>query len=903
MSTKIAAINDADVHRITSGQVIVDLTSAVKELLDNSIDSKADQFECVFKNYGMESLECSDNGSGVPENSYGSLALKHHTSKISSFEDVSQVRTLGFRGEALSSLATIANLVVITTTNPPKAARLEFNFKGELTKNTVTSRNKGTTVQVSQLFNNLPVRKKEFTRNHKRQFNKCIALLQQYTIIQDRMKISVWHITNNGRRTLVLSSTKDQGIPKRIIGVFGSAAMQGLSDIKLRLEINSNKSWASQVFEGEFKNPSEYIVEVSGYISKNSFGCGRNTKDRQFIFINRRPVLYPSLVKCSNEVYRSHNNVQFPVFFLNFEVAPEFLDINVTPDKRTVILHAENAVIDAFRDALADYYSDQEMVIPLSSSIRVKTDQQEPDFKRAKIEPMSQELDFQFQKDESGEPETPAEVVEETGPAEFVTDSTTDCVGIEEREPNIFVQDSEPSGEESGSDMPEIITVRTSESNPTAIGKLPPRGINSKQSKEMAHIPTQQKLDLFINPAQKKYPDLYVNDFDSVEEPLTLQIGDERIEEKARITRDNHLLFPEQTGKTSSHGSCNCSSAGDEGLSDDDLSEGVSGGTLRGQDPSSNTQKLADHQRSFNGQEHEKLPPIVELDADAPLLARAPSPRSSPKDCTHLLESDILCTTLQLSSDAIRQAFSDVSQVVERQSSRNHKNHIQKNEQLENFEEGERYLTLTVSKADFKKMEIVGQFNLGFILVTRRQGKKFDLFIVDQHASDEKFNFEMLQRTTVLKSQRLIAPQIVEMSVMDELIAMENLHVFEKNGFKLEVDENQPQGCRVKLVSLPVSKKTVFDMNDLHELIHFVKESDGLNKDALRCSKVRAMLAMRACRSSIMVGKPLVKKSMVRVIRNLSELDKPWNCPHGRPTMRHLMELRDWNVFDDDYVL
>ena len=73
------------------------------------------------------------------------------------------------------------------------------------------------------------------------------------------------------------------------------------------------------------------------------------------------------------------------------------------------------------------------------------------------------------------------------------------------------------------------------------------------------------------------------------------------------------------------------------------------------------------------------------------------------------------------------------------------------------------------------------------------------------------------------------------------------------------------------------------------------------NKSSVRCSKIRAMFAMRACRSSIMIGKPLTKKTMVGVVRHLSELDKPWNCPHGRPTMRHLMELRDWDSFNEDY--
>ena len=72
---------------------------------------------------------------------------------------------------------------------------------------------------------------------------------------------------------------------------------------------------------------------------------------------------------------------------------------------------------------------------------------------------------------------------------------------------------------------------------------------------------------------------------------------------------------------------------------------------------------------------------------------------------------------------------------------------------------------------------------------------------------------------------------------------------------------------------------------------------------AIRCSKVRSMFAMRACRSSIMIGKPLSHRTMKKVVSNLGELDKPWNCPHGRPTLRHLMELKDWDSFYDDYMI
>lgn len=147
------------------------------------------------------------------------------------------------------------------------------------------------------------------------------------------------------------------------------------------------------------------------------------------------------------------------------------------------------------------------------------------------------------------------------------------------------------------------------------------------------------------------------------------------------------------------------------------------------------------------------------------------------------------------------------------------------------------------------------------------------------------------------------------------------MDVFRLNGFKLkeinnEQDEvkeisvmDEPVGGthsgQFHLTSLPLSKKTAFTVDDFHELIHIVSEnldrdcSDNrevfkdqfLHKEILRPSKIYRMLAMRACRSSIMVGRTLDEKLMIKVLKNLSSLQSPWNCPHGRPTFRFLRRL------------
>ncbi len=212
----------------------------------------------------------------------------------------------------------------------------------------------------------------------------------------------------------------------------------------------------------------------------------------------------------------------------------------------------------------------------------------------------------------------------------------------------------------------------------------------------------------------------------------------------------------------------------------------------------------------------------------------------------------------------------------------------------------EERLSLTVSKADFARMSIIGQFNLGFILAVRPSHSSTtsdELFIIDQHASDEKSNFERLQATTIVQNQRLVHPHQLDLTAIEEEIILENNPALLKNGFVVDMDTSgdSPVGQRCKLVSLPMSREVTFGTRDLEELIALLAETGQSTGEYVpRTSKVRKMFAMRACRSSVMVGKSLSGKQMERLVRRMGEVDKPWNCPHGRPTMRHLLGLGEW---------
>lgn len=135
----------------------------------------------------------------------------------------------------------------------------------------------------------------------------------------------------------------------------------------------------------------------------------------------------------------------------------------------------------------------------------------------------------------------------------------------------------------------------------------------------------------------------------------------------------------------------------------------------------------------------------------------------------------------------------------------------------------EERLTLTISKSDFSQMRIIGQFNKGFIITTRTTSTgQRDLFIIDQHASDEKYNFEKLQESTIVQDQPLVIPKVLDLNALEEEILMDKLDIVRKNGFKVEKDVTAVVGKRFRLVALPMSKNIIFGVQGTTKLLCWI---------------------------------------------------------------------------------
>lgn len=184
--------------------------------------------------------------------------------------------------------------------------------------------------------------------------------------------------------------------------------------------------------------------------------------------------------------------------------------------------------------------------------------------------------------------------------------------------------------------------------------------------------------------------------------------------------------------------------------------------------------------------------------------------------------------------------------------------------------------SVIIEKDDFKNMNIIGQFNNGFIVCTLKKNNSELLITVDQHAADEIYNFEILKKGFFMKKQRLINPIKLEITPVQQLIVEDNYSVLEKNGFIVK---------DMGLLTIPVYKGYLSTVNDFMSLL------DNISVGIYESDKFRKIMASKACRTSVMIGAPLGIKEMRRIVDNLSTLELPWNCPHGRPTFKIITVL------------
>jgi DNA mismatch repair protein MutL len=323
---KIKILSNNLANQIAAGEVIERPASAIKELIENSIDAGASRIQVDIELGGRRLMKVSDNGEGMIRDDAILAFERHATSKIRELEDLGCIGTLGFRGEALASIASVSKVDLTTKTKEDLAATLVQIEGGRLIDVKDAARATGTTIAVRDLFFNTPARRK-FMRSEATENYHLTTIVQHYALAHPEIAFT---LTNNGRDVLQVSPAKD--LRERAFQIFGGMLLDSL------LPVSGGR---------------EYVAKITGFVSAPRER--RTNKDSQYFFVNRRFVRDKVLAGGLIEGYRSvlpHG--VYPVAFLFVDVPFEEIDVNVHPAKTEIRFRRSEAVKDVIAEAVRE---------------------------------------------------------------------------------------------------------------------------------------------------------------------------------------------------------------------------------------------------------------------------------------------------------------------------------------------------------------------------------------------------------------------------------------------------------------------------------------------------------------------------------------------------------------------
>ena len=300
-------------NRIAAGEVVERPYSVVKELVENSIDAGATEIEIYIEKGGKQLIRVVDNGCGIERDDLHSAFLPHATSKIAKAEDLENILTLGFRGEAVASIASVSKMTITSKTKDGKCYSLHSDC-GELGQITETAGENGTDVSVEMLFCNIPVRL-EFLKTDKGEETDITNFVSRF--ILNRPEISFTYYVD-GKKQL---QSFGGGVEEALVGIYGAATLSQC------FQIDANK----------------HGIRIRGYIGNQNFF--KANKSYQSVFLNGRYIQNQIISSAISNAYSTYAmKRQYPFYVLYIDVPTEIVDVNVHPNK-TDVRFADNKII------------------------------------------------------------------------------------------------------------------------------------------------------------------------------------------------------------------------------------------------------------------------------------------------------------------------------------------------------------------------------------------------------------------------------------------------------------------------------------------------------------------------------------------------------------------------------
>ena len=306
MADIIQLLPESIANQIAAGEVVQRPASVVKELLENSIDAEAKSIQLIIKDSGKTLIQVIDDGKGMTETDARMCFERHATSKIRNAQDLFSIKTMGFRGEAMPSIASISHLQLKTKTEDAELGTEIVIHGSTLKKQEYCQTPKGTSISVKNLFYNIPARRK-FLKKDATEYNHILEEFKRVAIINPKIGFRLIHNDNE------IYHLPEGNLRQRITSIFGKSVNEKLVPIEEETS----------------------IVEISGYIGRPELN--KKTKSDQYLFVNGRYIKSPYL---HHAIKNGYDNMlgedEYPFYILNLEIDPSTIDINIHPTKQEV---------------------------------------------------------------------------------------------------------------------------------------------------------------------------------------------------------------------------------------------------------------------------------------------------------------------------------------------------------------------------------------------------------------------------------------------------------------------------------------------------------------------------------------------------------------------------------------
>jgi DNA mismatch repair protein MutL len=328
----IRPLSSEVVAKIAAGEVVERPSSVVKELLENSLDAGARSIQVEIVAGGCDVIRVSDDGAGIDRSELRLALQRHATSKMWGIEDLGRIRSLGFRGEALASIAAVSDLTLTTRPQGGQAHQIAAvgGIEGEIS---AASRSPGTSITAERLFFNLPARRK-FLRSAASEANQVAQVVSQFALAYPEV---AFDLVSDGR-TLIRTEGTGDGVAAAL-GVLGQEVAAALLPVEAIVRGDHDSGLPAAIVRGHAADPS----------------VSRGTRSAIWLFVNRRPVRSRALSHAIEDAYRTLLLAgRFPIAVINLEVPPLEVDVNIHPAKAEVKLLRERLIYAGLRDAVRE---------------------------------------------------------------------------------------------------------------------------------------------------------------------------------------------------------------------------------------------------------------------------------------------------------------------------------------------------------------------------------------------------------------------------------------------------------------------------------------------------------------------------------------------------------------------